>query len=101
MYICLFLEHMRQLTIWLVSCQVERRFHRPGIELLTTRFGVGAFPLSFGTLGSSWTATDPFRGIYKVYLKIIKKIQKVTTCNWLDLKTLEFGPIMPKNLLGY
>ena len=28
--------------------------------------------------------------------QIIKEKQKITTCNWLDLATLGFRPIMPK-----
>ena len=31
---------------------------RPGIELSTTSFGLGTFPLSFGRLGSSRTGCD-------------------------------------------
>ena len=31
-----------------------------------------------------------FRGIYGVYLKLVKKNQKITTCKRLDLETLEF-----------
>ena len=32
--------------------------------------------------------TNRFRRIYKIYLQIINKIQKMSTCNQLDLKTL-------------
>ena len=28
------------------------------------------------------------RGIYGMYLKSMKKSQKITTCNWLDLEKL-------------
>ena len=35
--------------------------------------------------------TDHFRGIYGIYFKLIKKYQKMTTCNRLDMETLEFG----------
>ena len=31
-----------------------------------------------------------FREIYGIYLKLPKKNQKITTCNWLDLETLGF-----------
>ena len=31
----------------------------------------------------------------------MKKNQKMSTCNWLDLQTLGSQPIMPKNLLDY
>ena len=29
-----------------------------------------------------------FRGIYRLYLKLVKKTRKVTTCNWLDTRVL-------------
>jgi hypothetical protein len=35
---------------------------------------------------------------YEICLKSIKKNWKITICNWLDLETLGFWPIMPKNL---
>ena len=35
--------------------------------------------------------TKLLRGIlYGICLRIIKKIQKITTCNWVDLSTLGF-----------
>ena len=34
--------------------------------------------------------------IYGIYLNFIKKNQKITTCNRLDLETLRSWPIMPK-----
>ena len=37
----------------------------------------------------------------RIYLKLIKKNQKITTCNQLDLETLGSWPIMPKNLFGH
>ena len=33
---------------------------------------------------------DHFRRIYGIYLNVIKTNQKITTCNHLDLETLEF-----------
>ena len=42
-----------------------------------------------------------FRGIYRIYLDIIKKDWKIATCNWLDLETIGSWLIMPKNLPGY
>ena len=36
------------------------------------------------------------RAIYRICLKLIKKIWKKSTCNWLDLETLESWPILPK-----
>ena len=33
--------------------------------------------------------TDWSRGIYRIYLKLIKKNQEMSTCNQLDLGTLE------------
>jgi hypothetical protein len=32
------------------------------------------------------------------YPNLIKKNQRMSTCNWLDLQTLGFQPIMAKNL---
>ena len=43
---------------------------------------------------------DNFRGIYKIYLKLINK-KKLTTCNRLNLESLGFGPIMLKHLPGH
>ena len=44
--------------------------------------------------------TDCFRRIYRIYVKVMKKNRKITTCNWLDLETLGLWPRMPKNLPG-
>ena len=41
--------------------------------------------------------TDHFRGIYRIYLNLIKENRKMSTCNRLDLQTLGSQPIMPKN----
>ena len=32
--------------------------------------------------------TDHFRGIYRIYIQLMKKNRKLSTCNRLDLKTL-------------
>ena len=42
--------------------------------------------------------TNHFKGIYRIYPNLIKENQKLSTCNWLDLQTLGFQPLMPKNL---
>jgi hypothetical protein len=42
--------------------------------------------------------TDHLRGIYKIYLNLIKENRRMSTCNLLDLQTLGYQPIMPKNL---
>ena len=43
--------------------------------------------------------THHFRGIHEIYLKLMKKIEKkITTCNQLDLETIELLTIMLKNL---
>ena len=39
---------------------------------------------------------DHFRGIYRIYLKLIKRDWKLRTCNRLDLETLGSRPIVPK-----
>ena len=39
-----------------------------------------------------------FIWIYGIYLKLIKKNQKITTCNQLDFEKQGFWPIMPKIL---
>ena len=44
------------------------------------------------------TITDHPREIYGINLKLVKKNQKFRTCNRLDLETLRFRKIMPKNL---
>ena len=33
---------------------------------------------------------DHLRGVYGIYLKLIQKNQKITTCNHLDLESLGF-----------
>ena len=45
--------------------------------------------------------TEQFRGVYRWYLKLIKKNRKMSTCNRLDLGTLGCRPVMPKNLPGH
>ena len=42
--------------------------------------------------------TDHFIGIYRIYLNLIKKNQRMSTCNRLDLQTLGSQPFMPKNV---
>ena len=42
--------------------------------------------------------TDHFRGIYRIYPNLIKENRRMWTCNRLDLQTLGFQPVMPKNL---
>ena len=44
---------------------------------------------------------DHFRWIYEIYLKLMKKIWKMSTCNRLDMETLRSQPIMVKNLHGH
>ena len=47
---------------------------------------------------------DHFRGIYKIYLKLMKNKPEgkmSTTCKWLDLETPRSQLIMPKRLLGH
>ena len=42
--------------------------------------------------------TGHSRGIYKIYPNPIKKNQKMSTCNWLDLETLGSQPISSTSL---
>ena len=49
-------------------------------------------------VGDCRKITDRFRGIYRVYPNLIKKNQRRSTCNWLDLQALGSQPVMPKNL---
>ena len=42
--------------------------------------------------------TKNFRGIYRMYPKLIKENWRMWTCNRLDLQTLGSQPVMPKNL---
>ena len=44
------------------------------------------------------TITDRFKRIYRIYPNFIKENRRMSTCNRLDLETLESQPIMPKNL---
>ena len=50
--------------------------------------------LSSSFKGNYW----PFKIILRIYLKLIKKFWKITTCNRSDLETLESRLIIPKNL---
>ena len=45
--------------------------------------------------------TDHFRGIHRIYPRLIKKNWKITMRHWLDLETLGSWPIIPKNLPGH
>ena len=45
--------------------------------------------------------TNHFWGICEIYIRLVMKIRKISTSNQLNLETLEFWPIMPKNLPGY
>ena len=40
--------------------------------------------------------TAHFRGKYRIYLDLLKKIQKMSTCNQLDLETLGSSLVMLK-----
>ena len=42
-----------------------------------------------------------FRVIYRIFLNPIKESQRMLTCSWLVLETLESLPIMPKNFSGH
>ena len=42
--------------------------------------------------------TNCFRGFYRTYPNLVKVNRRMSTCNRLDLGTLGFQPIMPKNL---
>ena len=42
--------------------------------------------------------TGHFRGMYRIHPNLIKENRKMSTCNRLDLQTLESQLIMPKNL---
>ena len=42
--------------------------------------------------------TDHFWGIYEIYPNLTKENQRMSTCNRLDLQTLESQPITPKIL---
>jgi hypothetical protein len=44
--------------------------------------------------------TDHFRGISRICLEVIKENRKTATWDELELETLRFQPIMPKNLPG-
>ena len=56
------------------------------------------FKLKFKTAGKF---IDHLRGIYGIYFTLIKEKRRMSTCNWLDLQTLESQPGMPKNLLDH
>ena len=42
--------------------------------------------------------TNHFRGTYKIYPNLIKENRRISTCNRLELQTLGFQPVKPKNL---
>ena len=42
--------------------------------------------------------TDHFRGIYRIYLNLIKENRRMSAYNELDLQILGSQPVMPKNL---
>jgi hypothetical protein len=45
--------------------------------------------------------TDRFRGNYEIYHNFIKENRRMSTCNQLDLQTLESRLIMPENLRNH
>ena len=45
-----------------------------------------------------WKNYDQFRGIYNVYLNLVKENRRMWICNQLDLQTLGSQPVIPKNL---
>ena len=49
---------------------------------------------------TSWCLRLQFRGIYRIYLKWLKQIRKMSTCNRLDLQLLGSWLTMPKNFPG-
>ena len=78
--------HIVRLSIIITSCNTFRNMNR--LSLRNNR-------LKFRDIRR---ITDHFRGICRIYLKSVKKNQKITTCNWLDLETLGFWLIMPRRL---
>ena len=42
--------------------------------------------------------TNHLRGICGIYPKLIKENQRMSTCNWLDMQTLGYQPVIPKKL---
>jgi hypothetical protein len=68
---------------------------QPGIKPPTSSLKCGY--LSTIT-GASWKITNYSRaGIWRIYLKLIKKDQKMSTCNWLDVETHEHR-LCPRHL---
>ena len=62
-------------------------------------------PVEFWEMSTGWSSRlqkNHFRGIFRMCLKVITIYWKITRSqpdeNWLDLETLGFWPIMPKNL---
>ena len=62
-------------------------------------------PVEFWEMSTGWSSRlqkNHFRGIFRMSLKVITIYWKITRSqpdeNWLDLETLGFWPIMPKNL---
>ena len=45
--------------------------------------------------------TDHLRGIYRIYPNLTKENRRISTCDRLDLQTLGFQPVMPKNLYDH
>ena len=64
----------------------------PEVSNLYTYFSTGYFSNSTSSSVTDRrfsSNSDPsFRGMYRVYLKLVKKKQEMLTCNWLDSETL-------------
>ena len=94
-------KHTRQLTTWQVFCQVERKFQSRELNRQPLPWDLGISPLSSSSLGRIGPITNHFRGVYKMCPNLINKNRKMSTCNRLDLGTLGYRLVMPKNLLGH
>ena len=67
---------------WVISPKWMNRENQPLVIDEPVEFGISLVEVQdFGKI------TDQFRGIYGIYLKLMKKLWKITTCNWMELET--------------
>jgi hypothetical protein len=83
-----------EILVWLGFWDNE--WGKPTAQLQMNRLSLKNNRLMF--IETSWKSPIILEESMRIYLKLIKKTRKnITTCDWLDLKTLDSWPIMPEN----
>jgi hypothetical protein len=91
---CQSISHATISTFWLCKLSHVGALLLPFKDLHLVRVGIWQLlptpPNQFNHFNGLRANYHYFRGMYPIGLDLVKKNQKITTCNWLDLKTLGF-----------